>query len=253
VTAAALANRRFIEGERGNRAAALAANARLDRLTARWNTDLAGGKWRHMMAQEPADAQWRSFRLSPWRMPAYAPAPEPAAPLVEIEAERFDARRDTDAGAWEAVAGLGTGGEGGMAMIPATSGQPIAPERIAADAPRLDYRFRLAQRGAFVLQVQLLPTHAGGGGMRLAVAVDDGPLRLVELAEHDGDTAWTHGVLDNARTVSVALGDLRGGAHALRVYGLDRGVVIDRLGIEGAGIDQANITNGAAGTAQSGR
>jgi hypothetical protein len=56
VLASSLANERFIEGERGNQAAALAANARIDKLTDWWNTGLAGGKWRHIMAQEPADA-----------------------------------------------------------------------------------------------------------------------------------------------------------------------------------------------------
>jgi hypothetical protein len=235
VTASALANERFIEGERGNRAAALAADARLDKLTARWNTDLAGGKWRHMMAQEPADQQWRSFRLNKWSMPAYATASvvsaSAAAPAVTLEAERFDVRRAGRSASWHAVPGLGTSGEGAVTLAPSTQGDAIAPGRIAADAPRLDYRFRLARGGAAVLRARMLPTHPSSGTLRFAVALDEGAPQLAELPNRDGDAEWAQGVLDNMRTVSATLGNIAPGAHTLRVYGIDPGVVIDRLDI----------------------
>jgi len=231
VAASALANQRFIEGERGNRAAALAADARLDKLTARWNGDLAGGKWRHIMAQEPADQQWRSFRLSQWSMPAYPTgAGAAAAPTVVIEAERFDGQRAAGGAAWQAVPGLGTSGEGGVTLFqPAVA---AAPARIAAEAPRLDYRFRIGSGGAATLRVQLLPTHPSAGTLRFAVALDDGAPQVLELANRDGDPAWAQGVLDNARSVQAPLGTLAPGAHTLRLYGIDPGVVVDRLDVQ---------------------
>jgi len=249
VQASALANERFIEGERGNQAAALAANARLERLTAYWDEGLAGGKWRHFMKEEPADNEWRSYRLLKWRMPGHpaqaqaqaqtqAQAPDaPAAAPLAIEAERFDGQRQAGAQAWQAVPGLGTSGEGGVTLPASASASASAgaadadpaPARIAANAPRLDYRIQLPRAGVAELRVQLLPTHPSAGKLRFAVALDDGAPQVLELAHKDGDAEWAQGVLDNMRFVTARLGHVSAGAHTLRVYGIDPGVVIDRL------------------------
>jgi hypothetical protein len=226
VLASSLANERFIEGERGNQAAALAANARIDKLTDWWNTGLAGGKWRHIMAQEPADAQWRTFRLRRWTMPEYdlkPPAPAPQRPIV-LEAERFDAEQRAEqrpgSAAWEVVPGLGTSGEGAVTL---RVGAPLD------QGPRLDYRFKLERPGALALRVRLLPTHPGAGTLRFAVALDEGAPQVLELPNRDGDAEWAQGVLNNMRTVSTPLGAFAAGGHVLRLVGIDPGVVVDSL------------------------
>jgi hypothetical protein len=221
VLASSLANERFLEGEAGRQAAALAANARIDKLTAYWNTGLAGGKWRHIMAQEPADAQWRTFRLRRWTLPEY-PLQPPAAPepAIVLEAERFDAQQAAGAVAWEAVPGLGTSGGGAVTL---RTGAP------AGTGPRLDYRFTLPREGSLLLRVRLLPTHPGTGKLRFAVALDGGAPQVLELANRDGDAEWAQGVLDNGRSVSAALGALASGGHVLHLVGIDPGVVVDSL------------------------
>jgi hypothetical protein len=231
VLASALANERFIEGERGNQAAALAANARLEQLTAHWNSGLAGGKWRHLMAEEPADQEWRSLRLSKWSMPA-TPAPAPVAPPVEpivIEAERFAGQRTAGAAGWKAVPGLGTSGEGAVTLLP--SNAAVALERIASEAPRLDYPFQLQHAGQLALRVDLVPSHPSAGTLRFAVALDEGAPQVVQLPNRDGDAEWAQGVLDNLRSVSAVLGSASAGRHTLRLYAIDPGVIVDRLAI----------------------
>jgi hypothetical protein len=232
VSAAGLANQRFLEGERGNEAAARAADARLAKLTDYWDTGLAGGKWRHIMAQEPADQQWRSFRISRWEMPAYA-APAPVAPAREtvLEAERFAARRDAAASAWQVVPGLGRGGEGSVAVYPTTA-PGVAVERIASDAPRLDYPVEVAGNGELAVRVELLPTHPlAGKALRVAVAIDGAAPQLLALEDRDGNADWAQGVLDNARSVSARL-PASAGKHTLHLYGVDAGVVVDRIILE---------------------
>jgi hypothetical protein len=229
VLGAALANQRFIEGERGNQAAALAADARLERLTAYWDTGLAGGKWRHMMTQYLPDREWAGLRAAKWHMPAY-PAKAPDAPTnaIALEAERFDARRD-GAAAWRVIPGLGHGGEGSVALYPTTAAS-LPAQAIAAEAPRLDYRIRLAAAGTVTLQAHLIPTHPNSGGvLRFALGLDDGAPQLVELQVKDGGPAWAKGVLDAERTVSTSLPAVAPGEHTLRLYGTDPGVVIDKL------------------------
>jgi hypothetical protein len=231
VTASALANERFLEGERGNQSAALAANARLDKLTEYWNTGLAAGKWRYMMNQEPAAKEWRSFTPAKWAMPTYAiqapDVPQPAREIV-LEAERFDGQRKAGGASWMAVPGLGTSGYGAVVLTGPQRGE-VAPDRVASDAPRLDYQVNLQRGGMLGLRVQLLPTHPSTDQLRFAVALDGGAPRLVEVTNQDGGAAWSQGVLDNMRTVSAHLGQAGAGKHTLHLYAIDSGVVIDRL------------------------
>lgn len=232
VTAAGLANQRFLEGERGNEAAARAANARLARLTDYWDTGLAGGKWRHIMAQEPADQQWRSLRASRWEMPAYAaPTPVAAPRGTALEAEHFAARRDAAASAWQVVPGLGRSGEGSVAVYPTTA-PAVALERIAGDAPRLDYPVEAGAGGELSVRVELLPTHPlAGKALRIAIALDDAAPQLLTVEDKDGGAEWAQGVLDNVRgaTARLAAGP---GKHTLHLFGVDAGVVVDRIVVE---------------------
>ena len=86
-----LANERFFAAEEYTRlfnsdppaarawgARARAADAALTELTRRYNEEIAGGKWRHIMSVEPADGMWRSFRAVPPVLPSAAMvAPSP--------------------------------------------------------------------------------------------------------------------------------------------------------------------------------
>jgi hypothetical protein len=80
VKGAAAANHRVFDAEAHDRLAdsaplearrrgALArqADAELTALTERYNTQIAGGKWRGLMAVEPADGQWKSYPPDPAR------------------------------------------------------------------------------------------------------------------------------------------------------------------------------------------
>jgi hypothetical protein len=240
VIGSALANERFIEGERGHAAAALAANARLDRLTAHWNTNLAGGKWRNFMQEEPASGEWASMRIAKWTMPAYT-APAPVSQTTQaliIEAERYQGRQAGKETAWQSVPGLGHTGEGAMALT-TTSPASTAPEHILAEAPRLDesprldYDVNLPSSGAVVLTVRVLPTYPNAGkALSVSVGLDDGAPEIVRLPIEDGSAKWAQGVLDNMREASIRLTVPKPGRHVLRLYGIEPGVVVDSMRIE---------------------
>lgn len=235
--ASALANERFLAGERGDRDAAEAADAALQKLTAHWDGGLAGGKWKHIMAESLPAGEWPSFRTARWTMPAYPlqpPATPTAAADTVLEAEHFDGQRKAGAASWQAVPGLGTSGSGAVVLV-APGGAGIAPERAAADAPRLDYNLHLAQGGMLTVRAQLLPTHPGAGKLRFALALDDGGPQIVEMANRDGGAEWAEGVLNNARMVTASLGWAAAGGHVLRLYAIDPGVVVDTLAVGTAG------------------
>lgn len=266
----AAANERYLRAElaradvaRGrspdaNRAAAEAGEKRVDELTARYNTDIAGGKWKNIVSENgyTPDA-WQRFQRDT-RAPRPEPAPDnvaPPAPLasaplarpagarsgdfverdgvVSIHAGHFSARHDLPSGAgWRAVPGLGRTGSA-VTVLPSDAA-------ITADAaPRLEYRFHVVTGGTATLRVRFLPTHPiiTGQGLRLAVSIDDGaPLPLVVTDGFDtrrADTAfteWQRRVMANATEATLALpAPLAPGAHTLRIHAVDTGVVIDKI------------------------
>ncbi len=247
VRAAALANRRFFKTEayetlfnaepvtaRKNGAEARAADAALKALTARYNGEIAGGKWRGIMAEEPADSLWRKYRLSPPVLPAATltlpdhaeePAPPAAAPEVtEIvrQAEAFSRVEAAVDATWTLVPDLGRG-EGAMAVAPVT-----APTR-EQGGPALFYELDLPP-GTWSLSLDLIPTFPVDGGemMRLGLSVDGAAAITVEVVRVTGDGGWVQGVLDGR--VRQATGVvLSGGRHMLRLEMQDASPVIDAL------------------------
>jgi hypothetical protein len=198
VKGAAAANHRFFDAEAHDRLAdsaplearrrgALArqADAELTALTERYNTQIAGGKWRGLMAVEPADGQWKSYRLTPPVLPAASlveagpvrvptsAKPDPGAPIV-IQAE------SVSGAGWTRVDGLGRG-EGSM--------------RSGATASSLAYDVTLPA-GAWTLSLDLIPTFplTAGDALRLAVAVDGAaPVEIAPKREPGDATLWTGG------------------------------------------------------------
>jgi len=270
VTGAALANRRFLEGELAARRAAAApeesaASARraaeADRLlaeaTRRYNEEIAGGKWRHLMSLEPADSQWQSMRIAPWVQPPPAQAePESPAPpppsagsppagfsgfaetggLVSIEAEHFTRKVARAGVSWEVIPGLGRSGDS-VAVFPTTAAH-VDPAQAAEKSPMLGYRLWLATAGEVAVTVDLLPAQpvADGTGLRLALGLDDEPPLLLTGGAEVGSKEWSQSVLDAKVSVPVRLKVAAPGVHELRLYMVDPGVVVDRIVLDAGGL-----------------
>ncbi|MBC3920841.1 glycosyl hydrolase 115 family protein [Undibacterium sp. CY18W] len=243
VQASALANLRYFETERGNRAAAINADQQLQTINAHWNGPLAAGKWRGIMAAEPADDQWKSMRISKWQAPAtdivaaapvapVAPVAPPTASVVAMEAEQFQHQRANGSMRWELIPGLGRTGAGTMALFPTTAAAiPLA--QAASTAPRLDYEFTLDGTdgaGNYQFSAYLIPTQPlSGTVLELAIAIDDGAPQLVQLDVKDGSAEWAQGVLNATRIASTPVGTLAAGKHQLHVYGIRPGIVVDKI------------------------
>ena len=227
VRGSALANQRYFHGERGNKEAALAADAELRETTRRFNEELAGGKWNHFMTLEPADDDWKSMRIAPWQMPEFAAKPVSAPPAITLDAERFAARTDRTGATWQAVPGLG------VTVLPTTM-PSVDESRIASDAPQLEYRVVFPAAGEFTLTAHLLPTHplVAGRGLRFALSLDGDAPQLLIYAGKDGSPDWAQGVLNNSVSVTTKLRVPAAGAHTLKLYGVDAGVVVRSFSLE---------------------
>ncbi len=243
-----------------NRAAADAAEDRLTKFTARYNNEVAGGKWQNIVtANGVAPKEWLTFQRDTRTVPP-APAadnvcpPAPPEPgvlphpsgarhgdfveqggVVAMDAGHFTGQKALPSGtAWHSIPGLGRSGSA-VTVLPSTAA--ISPSA----TPSLDYRFNIATVGAAKLHVSLLPTHplVTGQGLRLAVAIDDGaPLPLVVKSGFDPkSSAWQQRVLANATEVTADLPKpLAPGWHTLRLIAVDAGVVVDKIILDLGGL-----------------
>jgi hypothetical protein len=258
VEASALANERYFAGETaaldGNGEAAnraWTADAELREKTRRFNEVVAGGKWNGILSLEPADGQWRSMRIAPWKQRRFAPraageeagvsavAPEgfegflETGGVVAIEAAHYSSRGAGDGGAtWERIPGLGRTADC-VAVFPTTMPEATAMR----ETPRLDYKVCFAGGGEREVRVTVLPTHPidRSGRLRLGVALDEAAPELLALDVNDGGPEWAQGVLDEARTLKGSLRVTSTGVHTLHVYGVMPGVLVEKIVIGDGG------------------
>ena len=69
-------------------------------------------------------------------------------------------------------------------------------------------------------------------GMRVAVSIDGGPLRVLDLFAAEFTESWRQHVLTNAAEGMLHDLELKPGAHTLTVTALDPGVILDRIEID---------------------
>ena len=232
VTAAALANVRVFEAERHDRlrdtdpaaaaeagAAAQQADAGLAAFTRRYNHEIAGGKWRGIMAVEPADGQWRRYRASPPILPAAAlhrsarGAPQSPSHVNEVTIEAEAAAP----GGWRRIDGLGRNG------VAIAAARPV----------RLTYTVTLPP-GRWRAIAEVLPTYpADGRPLALSVTVDHAAAVKASVSRRTGDRAWAQAVLDNRIDLPLAT-IVAGGRHRLALHLADPAIILDRIRFEPA-------------------
>jgi len=230
--ASALANERFFALERyaatlerdpaaarAIAAQAVRADQRLKALTARYNA----GRWAGILAEEPADGLWTSYRQNAPLLPApglggsapdalrdlaraaadLAPVPAGAAPVM---------LRVTAGEAWRRIPGLGRGD--GV---------------LAAQAPGAVLTLQADAAAASCLRVHVLPSYPlQAGEAWSADVVVDGQTLPVPLRWPRGtqDAAWAQGVLANRLTAAVTLPE-RSGPPTLQLRASQRDLMFD--------------------------
>jgi hypothetical protein len=229
----AAANMRFFAAERYNElidsdqamarsagGAAVDAQAEITALTDRFNTQVAGGKWRWLMPEEPADSQWRIYRARPIPLPGAGLTADPARFLAVVDGNppaaspAFEAEAFTANTGWRLVEGVGRGR--GVMLADA----PGATLTLAVDVAEADGRR---------VQLGVLPIFPDGQALDIEfdVSIDGGAPEHVRLPRKVGSPAWAEGVLDNLLKVTVGP-SLSPGRHTITAtsgagrVGLDR-------------------------------
>lgn len=98
----------------------------------------------------------------------------------------------------------------------------------------LEYDVYFENTGTFSIDVYRIPTLNERGSMNFAVGVDENtPVVLKGCNEYynnsNGTDKWGKGILNNNETLSTNVAVDKPGIHKIRLYGIDTGVIIDKM------------------------
>jgi hypothetical protein len=201
-----------------------------------FNTQLAGGKWNHIMSGLVTGkylTRWSSQVRWPWGETALAiTKPETARPWRD--AASADRRTSQGGAAWTTVPGVG---QTARAVVLTPAGLSSSWKEGDPAAPALEFDFT-AGNGSHEAEIAFLPTFRIYPGMKLrvCVSVDGGPPATIEVpgssgAEDERGSVRSEAVQDNEVSARVPLPTLAAGKHTLRIAAVDPGVVVDRVSL----------------------
>jgi hypothetical protein len=153
------------------------------------------------------------------------------AGVLAIEAAHTHAHHAPASRQWLDVPGHGHT-LSGLTTLPV-----LAPPLQPADGLRLEYRLHRFSAGPVTLHVTLAPTlkFRPGAGLRYAVAFDDDTPQIVNVHSDESQATWAKRVSDGIMVHSTRH-TLSAGAHTLKFWALDAGLVLQRLVVDAGGL-----------------
>jgi hypothetical protein len=160
--------------------------------------------------------------------------------IVAIEAEHFTAATEAGGSRWLKLEDYGHTLSGMRADGPVD----VAGLTPGIDSPSLQYRMYRFSSGPAEVSLTVAPTlnFAPDRGLRVAVAFDDEPARLLTLVPQGYDAAngnrdWEESVRNNYRIVTSSHELDEPGYHTLRIWMVDPAVVVQRIVVADADAD----------------
>jgi len=144
---------------------------------------------------------------------------------VAIEAAHYGAAVPANGLSWDVIPNLGRTNSA-VTAFPMTK-PPQAPGK----GPRLEYPIYLFSSGEIALEVLTSPDldFRGNGGLRYAVSIDDDPPQVVNVEPDRSEQAWGRAVASNVRVGRTQHRIARPGAHVVKLWLIDPGLVFQRL------------------------
>jgi hypothetical protein len=153
---------------------------------------------------------------------------------IAIEAAHHD-EAFAGTGRWLTIPNLGRT-LSALTFVPAKLG---AVERPGASSPHLEYRIWLKAGGPVELRVFASPglDFRGLGLQRYAVSIDGGAPHIVNPLAGENERQWNRAVADAVRIGTTRFDIATGGAHRIRLWPVDPGLVFQRLVLQRGGAD----------------
>jgi len=125
----------------------------------------------------------------------------------------------------------------GMSTQPLDAAVPAMPDM------HLDYPVHLFKPGPVKVIATLAPTQKfrPGAGLRFALSFDDEAPQIVNMHADESNAAWERSVMDEAVSFTTTHVLARPGAHTLKFWALDAGVVLNKLVIDAGGLQPSYL------------
>ncbi|HEU4995671.1 MAG TPA: glycosyl hydrolase 115 family protein [Gemmatimonadaceae bacterium] len=149
--------------------------------------------------------------------------------VVAMESEHYSRAVSVNGFTWQRVPDLGRT-MSGMATVPGNASQ-----KPGVNAARLEYRMFVFDSGSVQVKAYVSPTHNFSGvkdGLRYAVSFDDEPPQVVNTTADTSSAAWERSVADNIKIFATRHQLATPGAHVLKFWAVDPGVVLQRIVVD---------------------
>jgi hypothetical protein len=117
---------------------------------------------------------------------------------------------------------------------------PVTAESrtLSADSPRLEYPVYLFSAGDVAVRLIVAPTlnFTPGRGLRCAVSFDGAAPQTIDLLADRSLQAWQRSVSDGVHQVVLHQRVDQAGAHVLKFWMIDPGVVLEKIVIDAGGV-----------------
>jgi glycosyl hydrolase family 115 (putative glucuronidase)/glycosyl hydrolase family 115 len=148
---------------------------------------------------------------------------------VSIEAEHYTGKKEGNDVRWLKLPDFGRT-LSAMTIVPVTA----AAETIAASRPHLDYQVYLFHSEDVSVDAYLAPTQKfqPGEGLRYGISFDDESPQVMNLHADYSQAEWERSVKDGVRIMTSKHKIAAAGAHVLKFWALDPGVVLEKVVIK---------------------
>jgi len=175
------------------------------------------------------------------QVPVHKPSTGPAAGVgfvetrgvVAMEAEHYSRAVAPSGREWLRIADHGRT-LSGVTPLPVD----VAASTQGADAMRLEYNMHLFTAGKVTVHATLAPTQKfqPGPGLRFAISFDDDPPQVVNLHADESRAHWGKTVSDGVTVLTTDHVIAKAGAHTLKYWVLDPGLVLQKLVVDAGGL-----------------
>jgi hypothetical protein len=126
-----------------------------------------------------------------------------------------------------------------MSIFPVTAGS-AEPGK---NAPCLEYKMYLFDGGPVEVEAILDPTQnfVPGRGLRYGVSFDDEPPQIIDALAYNSVKDWAETVKDSVRKVTSRHTIAKPGAHTLKFWMVDPGVVLQKLVVNLGGVQPSYL------------
>ncbi|SFC43789.1 Glycosyl hydrolase family 115 [Flagellimonas taeanensis] len=161
--------------------------------------------------------------------------------IVSMDAVNYQNANETDNVSWQVIPNLGRTGSA-ITSMPVTASK----QNPNGNSPYLEYEIHLLDSGTYNLTTYFSPTlnFQKDEGLLYAISIDDEAPKLMNLHQDAIAADWTYpewwneAVKDNIMKQTVLEKELSAGAHTIKYWAVDPGLVLQKVVLQKEGVNE---------------